>query len=448
MVYVDWEKKVTDRSIEKTAEFRLETLLTSDVEIAAWNGQGLPSDELCVQNGILVTRSARWPLCVDPQMQVVSWIKKKEEKAGLTCKTFNDEYIKYLELAVQYGKPFLFENLDEELDPMIDPILEKRYVVVNGQKMITLGDNQIEWSDTFSLVLTTKLSNPKYSPEVMGKASIVNCVITLEGLASQLLNVVVGFERPDLEELRQKLVQQMSENRQIIKGLEDTLLRELAASKGSILDNDELIQTLNNAKTKSVEIGEALEAAKRTSEDIDKTRTLYEKVAKRGSILYFAMSGMVAISEMYEFALGSYLEVFDTALRESKPDRIVDNRLKNIREKMTQTMYDYTCMGVFECHKLLFALQMTCMILTHDDDLIPKEFDFYMKGNPSLEKIKEPIPHPFISETGWKDLQLLKTFDSSVSGLTDDIKKSGAEWNKWYDKETPETEPMPNGYSE
>merc|ERR1719230_2137962 len=281
MTYQDWQKYIADKGIEKTAEFKLETLLTSDVEIAAWSGHGLPSDELCVQNGILVTKSSRWPLCIDPQMQIVSWIKQKEEKAGLMVKTFNDEYVKFLELAIMYGKPFLFENLDEELDPMIDPVLEKRFVIKNGQKMIMLGDSELEWNDAFFLVLTTKLSNPKYSPEVMGKASIVNCVITLEGLAAQLLNVVVGFERPDLEEMRQKLVQQMSENRQIIKGLEDTLLRELAASKGSILDNDELIQTLNNAKSKSIEIGEALETAKKTSEDIDKTRTLYQKVAKR-----------------------------------------------------------------------------------------------------------------------------------------------------------------------
>merc|ERR1719262_1735489 len=232
MVYVDWEKKVTDRSIEKTAEFRLETLLTSDVEIAAWNGQGLPSDELCVQNGILVTRSSRWPLCVDPQMQAVTWIKKKEEKAGITVKTFNDDYIKFLELSVQYGKPFLFENLDEELDPMVDPVLGQACVIVNGAKMITLGDNQIEWNDNFFLMMTTKLSNPRYSPETMGKVSIVNCVITIDGLQAQLLNVVVGFERPDLEQQRQQLVSTMSENKQILKSLEDTLLRELAASKG------------------------------------------------------------------------------------------------------------------------------------------------------------------------------------------------------------------------
>merc|ERR1719382_23561 len=106
---------------------------------------------------------------------------------------------------------------------MIDPILEKRFVLLNGQKVITLGDNQIEWNESFVLMMTTKMSNPKYTPEVMGKASMVNCVITLDGLAAQLLNVVVGFERADLEEMRQKLVTQMSENRQVIKQLEDTL---------------------------------------------------------------------------------------------------------------------------------------------------------------------------------------------------------------------------------
>jgi dynein heavy chain len=446
MVYKDWQTQITEKQIQKTEDFKLETLLTSDVEIAAWSGHGLPSDELCVQNGILVCRSSRWPLCVDPQMQIVQWIKRKEEKAGLTVKTFNDEFIKFLELAVQYGKPFLFENLDEELDPMIDPILEKRYVLVNGVKMVTLGDNQIEWNESFTLTMTTKLSNPKYTPEVMGKASIVNCVITLEGLAAQLLNVVVGFERPDLEEMRQKLVQQMSDNRQVIKQLEDTLLRELAASKGSILDNDELIATLNNAKTKSIEIGESLETAKKTSEEIEKTRELYQKVAKRGSILYFAMSGLVAISEMYEYSLGSYLGVFDTALQEAKPDKIVDNRLKNLRDKMTQTMYDYTCLGIFEKHKLLFSFQMTSMILDGDGDLNPREFDFYTKGNPSVDKIKEPIPYPWMSDSSWKDLQLLKTLDATLANICEDIKQNGKAWEDWYNSETPETIEMPNDY--
>jgi dynein heavy chain len=448
MLYVMWQKMVKEKNVEKTEDYKLVTLMTSDVEIASWGGHGLPSDELCVQNGILVTRSSRYPLCIDPQMQIVSWIKSKEEKAGLTVKSFNDEYVKHLELALMYGKPFLFENLDEELDPMIDPVLEKRYVIVNGQKMISLGDSELEWNEMFFMMMTTKMANPKYSPEVMGKASIINCVITLEGLAAQLLNVVVGFERPDLEEQRRKLVQQMSENKQVIKQLEDTLLRELAAAKGSILENEELINTLNSAKTKSNEINASLDIAAKTSIEIDKTRALYQKVAKRGSILYFAMAGLVNISEMYEYSLSSYLGVFDTALREAKPDKIIDNRLKNIREKMTQTMYDYTCTGLFEMHKLLFSFQMTTMIMDGDNELIHKEFDFYVKGNPSLEKVKEPSPHAWISETGWKDIQLLKALHGDLGNIIQDLKNNGDAWYNWYNSEQPEVTPMPNGYTD
>jgi len=61
--------------------------------------------------------------------------------------------------------------------------------------------------------LTSILFNITLTIEIMGKVAIVNCVITLDGLAAQLLNVVVGFERPDLEKQRLELVQQMSDNK-------------------------------------------------------------------------------------------------------------------------------------------------------------------------------------------------------------------------------------------
>merc|ERR1719230_892609 len=172
---------------------------------------------------------------------------------------------------------------------MLDPGLEKNYVITNGAKMITLGDNTLEWNESFQLYMTTKLSNPRYSPETMGKVSIVNYMVTLDGLAAQLLNVVVGFERPDLEKERLNLVQTMSDNKQVLKTLEDTLLKELAGSKVPILENEDLIVTLNNAKVKSVEIAASLETAAKTAAEMDKTRQLYERVARRGSILYFAM---------------------------------------------------------------------------------------------------------------------------------------------------------------
>ncbi len=45
------------------------------------------------------------------------------------------------------------------------------------------------------MYLVTKLSNPKYSPEVAGKTMIINYTVTMQGLEDQLLNVVIGHER-------------------------------------------------------------------------------------------------------------------------------------------------------------------------------------------------------------------------------------------------------------
>lgn len=62
----------------------------------------------------MTTRASRWPLCIDPQLQAVNWIKRKYENS-LKVLNLNDGpavFIKYLENAIKAGKPVLFENVD------------------------------------------------------------------------------------------------------------------------------------------------------------------------------------------------------------------------------------------------------------------------------------------------------------------------------------------------
>jgi dynein heavy chain len=82
----------------------------------------------------------------------------------------------------------------------------------------------------------------------MGKTMVINYTVTLMGLKDQLLNVVVGYERPDKEKLRKELVHTMSENRRKLKEAEDQLLEALNAASGSLLDNMELIEKLKTTK--------------------------------------------------------------------------------------------------------------------------------------------------------------------------------------------------------
>lgn len=141
MIFDHWKKDLIEKELPNKDNFSLQTFLSNDVEVARWASEGLPSDELSIQNGILTNFASRYPLCIDPQMQAVSWIKAKEAKHSMKLLTFNQsDYMKQLEMALRFGNPVLFENISTEIDPLLDPVLEKNIVSKAGVEYIQLGD--------------------------------------------------------------------------------------------------------------------------------------------------------------------------------------------------------------------------------------------------------------------------------------------------------------------
>lgn len=79
--------------------------------------------------------------------------------------------------------------------------------------------------------------------------------------------------------------------------------------------------------------------------DIDTLRDGYRPAAKRGAVLFFVLTEMALVNSMYQFSLASYLEVFEFALRKSLPDPVLSQRLSNIMNTLTYSVYNYGCTG-------------------------------------------------------------------------------------------------------
>ncbi len=448
MIYQDWKQDIKDNAIPITEEFNLQSLLVTDQIISQWNLEGLPDDELSVQNGILTTKTTtRWPLCIDPEMQAITWIKQKKHD-GFKAITFSTpNYIDEIKRAIKVGAVILIENVGETLDPNLDSVLDRNYKVIAGIPRITVSGEPIDVDLNFKLYMTTKLSSPHYTPEVMGKTMVINYSVTMDGLEDQLLNEVVRHEYPDLEERRKQLVEKMNISKISLKKLEDELLGQLTdSSDTNILKNEPLIMSLKNTKKTSVEVELSLENSIKTKEDIDQQRNNYKPVAKRGSILYFAMTALRLISPMYEYSLGSYMGVYRNALDEAKPDQILNNRLENFKRKLTQLVYEYTCYGVFEKHKVMFSFHMRTMIMRYEENLDAKEMDFFLRGNPSIQPSKEKKSINWLSDLSWKDMERLITLNDVFRPFLSDVLKHQQEWKDWFDLEKPEDVPLPDEY--
>ena len=249
-----------------------------------------------MQNGILTTQPTRYPLCIDPQLQAIKWIKKKEKNIVTKYTTnFNDpKLLQKLEAAFKEGDALLIENVGEELDPIIDSILLKKYFTVGGVLKVKIGDNDVDVpmgrsEKDFILYMTSKLPNPSYTPEIMGKASVINYTVNLSGLAEQLLSEVIKNENPQQEADRNMLITSTSENLQTLKNLQSKILESLVNSQKDIIQNVDLINTLQTSKTKSKEIEENLVHATKTKAILEAARLDYMPVAKRGAILFFCM---------------------------------------------------------------------------------------------------------------------------------------------------------------
>lgn len=124
--------------------------------------------------------------------------------------------------------------------------------------LIRVGDKKIDYDKKFKLFITTKMSNPHYLPEIYIKVTVINFSITFEGLKDQLLGDVVKFELPEIERQKDEVVVSISEGKKLLKEAQDNILTLLSESKGNILDNLELIKTLEESKKNSAIIKKKL----------------------------------------------------------------------------------------------------------------------------------------------------------------------------------------------
>uniref|UniRef100_A0A8B9CDG4 Dynein axonemal heavy chain 1 n=1 Tax=Anser brachyrhynchus TaxID=132585 RepID=A0A8B9CDG4_9AVES len=434
----EWLSQLSENNIPHTKEPNLISTLGDPVEIRSWQIAGLPNDTLSVENGVITQFSQRWTHYIDPQGQANKWIKNLEKVNSLEVAKLSDrDFLCSLEKAITFGKPFLLENVSEELDPALEPVLLKQTYKQQGNTVLKLGDTVIPYHEDFKLYITTNLPNPHYSPEVSTKLTLINFTLSPSGLEDQLLGQVVAEERPDLEEARNQLIVSNAEMHQELKEIEDQILYRLSSSEGNPVDDLELIKVLEASKLKAGEIQAKVKVAEQTEKDINATRLQYAPVAVRTQILYFCVSDLSNVDPMYQYSLEWFLNIFLMGISNSKRAGAC---LK--RHLLHHTiLYSNVCRSLFEKHKLMFAFLLCARILMNDGQIDMEEWRYLLSGGAIKEMRENPAPD-WLCERAWGDILALSNL-KNFSGFADDFAANLQAFRAIFDSPEPHREPLP-----
>lgn len=455
--YLEIWKQTLERN-----DFNFLTFMAEESTILSYISQGLPTDQLGSENSIAVLNSDRAPLVIDPDNNFSLWLinnltqieqvetqpksrknpqdaKSAEEptkSAGAEIVFANDKKLATtLELAIRFGKTIVVKEADG-IHPMYFPLLKKSLKKVGPRMVIQLGDKIVDWNSSFKLIFLSRNSVLKLDPFSENLVTKINNLVTSKGLEQKLLSLVINHERPDIEQKKKACLEQERTLKVEIAKLEEKLLTELANSSGNILENKELLESLNNTKIKSSKISESLEQSKLLQQKLESERNIYLPLATKGTEIFLQLKEFTRMNHMYAFSLQEFTLVFKQNLQSSAGG---SNEVSKINElvlslqsslfKMTFTRFGY-CM--FKKDKLTLALHLIRRI---PDACSEDEYNFLL-GRTNSSDSKARLP-PWADDSSQ---ELFGKYCASFGNIVKGLNLDNEAWIRWFKSEDPESQ--------
>ncbi|XP_050066606.1 dynein axonemal heavy chain 3-like, partial [Aphis gossypii] len=275
--------------------------------------------------------------------------------------------------------------------------------------------------------------------------TLLNFMITKQGLQDQLLGIVVAKERPQLEEKKNELIVESANNNKLLKEIEDKILHVLSSSEGNILEDESAIKVLSSSKSLSADIELKQEIAIVTEKEIDVARDVYIPVSNHSSVLFFCITDLNNIDPMYQYSLSWFINLYYQSIVQSEKSNDINERINILNDYFTYNIYRNVCRSLFQKDKLIFSFILTIGIFRSKGLLDDELFTLFLTEETEIINEHPNPASKWLSDKSWAKIVQASQLPS-LNQFYKSIINSNDEWRIWYDSNNPQDTPIPEPF--
>eukprot|EP01088_Endostelium_zonatum_P017115 TRINITY_DN4896_c0_g2_i4.p1 TRINITY_DN4896_c0_g2~~TRINITY_DN4896_c0_g2_i4.p1 ORF type:complete len:1566 (-),score=517.57 TRINITY_DN4896_c0_g2_i4:241-4938(-) len=388
-----WKARLHDAGVRFKEDLSVIEYLSNADERLTWQANSLPVDDLCVENAIMLHRFNRYPLVIDPSGQASEFLMNQYKDKIKKTSFLDASFMKNLESALRFGTPLLVEDV-ESIDPVLNPVLNKEIRKAGGRVLIRLGDQDVDFSPTFTIYLATRDPTAHFTPDLCSRVTFVNFTVTPSSLSSQCLYYLLQSERPDIHKKRVDLLKLQGEFKVKLRNLEKSLLNALNESSGSnILEDDHVISTLEKLKNEAEQVMSKMKETDVVMNEITQVSAAYVPMAQASSSIYFALEQTALVHFLYQFSLRSFLRIFNQTLHNNphlEGVKDYNDRIAILMMDIFSFTFRQVARALLHEDQLTFALRL-CQIYLNEAkrsesgiQIGERELNFFLQGGENL----------------------------------------------------------------
>ena len=311
---LQWKETLDLVGIEFREDLGIVETLSTAAQRLTWQSQGLPGDQLSLENGVIIDRGIRFPLVIDPSGRAISFLLNKYKDEKIQTTSFVDKaFTKTLAGAVRFGTTLLVENV-EKIDPILNPILNRELQRTGGRTLVRIGPEEVDYSPKFRIILSTKNPAVELTPDLCSRVTLVNFTVTPDSLESQSLSQVVKYMKPELESQRAALLKLQGEQNVKLRELEEKMLAKISACEGSILDDDAVVEGMEVLMKEGAQVEEQISHSAEVMAEVHKAVAQFEPFAATCRQIFVLLEALRDLSFLYEFPASTFMGILEHIL--------------------------------------------------------------------------------------------------------------------------------------